>query len=416
MSQPETPKKQLTAAQPATKATLYLIGFQVLGMLIPILTLPILARALGVEVFGQLMLAQSLVFLAVILLDAGFNTESQRFIALADTNEQANQILLDNLLARSVFSIPVVAVLLLTPYFFPLVSYSLILFSLPLVLGTLLLPQWWLIALHKGRVLGIFLTLGRVLSAIAIVLLVGNSSDVIWAALASSSATFISGLLLWIYLYKDLQLNFRALNYQSWKSYFQVVKTTIFSGFFSSASASVPVLFLSHFSGTTATGLFSAADRLTRAAAYVLSFIEQTLMTRIAKVLQSSPAQAQQETRKLLQVLCSVLTLGALFNYFIAPWVVEFLYGSAFYDSVAILQILGAWLALYGIRKAMLTFWWSANGQLSVVAKFQWTEAGLIFVFSALGAYAAGAIGLSIALLGIEILLILLMLLVKKRG
>jgi O-antigen/teichoic acid export membrane protein len=64
------------------KATLWLVVFQVVGLIIPLLTLPILARSLGVTSFGQLMLAQAVVFLGVVFVDAGFNTESQRRASL----------------------------------------------------------------------------------------------------------------------------------------------------------------------------------------------------------------------------------------------------------------------------------------------------------------------------------------------
>lgn len=388
------------------KATLWLVIFQVIGLLIPLLTLPILARGLGVIVFGQLMLAQAVVFLAVVFVDAGFNTESQRRVSLAENSLECQQVLIDNFIARSICSIPIMLTVLLVGYFTPGLPFFLVITSLLLVFGTLLLPQWWYIAQQEGLKLGIISTIGRVLSAIVIFLYVRTPQDVLIAAIASCSATLMSGIMLLPYWWKNFHPIRSEINWSGWQKYIRDVSHNIFSGFFSSASASVPVLALGFFSGAFQTGLFSAADRLTRAAAHVLSFIEQSFMGWLAKTKNQNPQRANQMRTRLLIGLMVTLFIGASIVAVLSPWILHLLYGNAFLASTAILQALSLWFFIFGLRKAALTFYWSASGDLKVVAMFQWAEAVLVSLLAICGALWSGGLGVAIGLCFAELLLI----------
>jgi PST family polysaccharide transporter len=397
-------------------STVWLVLFQVLGLIIPILTLPVLARGLGVVIFGQIMLAQAIVFLAVLFLDSGFNVESQRRASVASNDLQVQQALVDNVIARAVCCLPVVLAALLFGYFMPDLPFFLILTSLLLVCGTLLFPQWWYVAQHQGIKMGIVATTGRLLSAAAILLWVHSPADALVAALAACSATLLSGVILLPQWWKNFKPHFELIDWHSWKSYLKDVRHTIFSGFFSSASASVPVIALGFFSGSFQTGLFSAADRLTRAAAYLLSFIEQSLMGWFAKFDQQDPMAAVRIRKQVLMALTCVLLIGCGAVAMLSSWVLQLLYGDSFVNSVPILQTLSAWLLVYGVRKAMLTFFWSATGNLKIVALFQWLEAALVSLFAVGGALWLGGLGAAIGLCTSEILLLTNMMIYYSRS
>lgn len=408
--------QQAESTQNIAKATVWLVIFQIVGLLIPILTLPILARGLGVAVFGQVMLAQAVVFFGVLFVDSGFNTESQRRVSIASNALEAQQALIDNFIARAICSIPVVAVLLIVGYALPDLPFRLVVISLPLVLGTLLFPQWWYVARQQGIKMGVISTMGRLVSALAIVFLVDSSTDATVAALATCSATLLSGLMLLPHWWRNFRPYKANINWQAWKLYLSDVRQTIFSGFFSSASASIPVVVLGFLGGPYQTGLFTAADRLTRAAAYVLSFIEQSFMGWLAKINQHDPKHASLIRKRVLIMLAIALLLGCSTVVFLSAWALHLLYGSSFVGATPILQTQAMWLLLYGLRKAGLTFFWSAVGDLKMVAIFQWAEAALVCVFAIGGAVWMGGLGVAFGLCTAEILLLASMIVCQKRG
>jgi polysaccharide transporter, PST family len=390
--------KKTTSSNALAKATVWLVIFQVIGMIIPLLTLPILARSLGVESFGQIMLAQAVVFLGVVFVDAGFNTESQRQASIAINSLDVQQILVDNFIARLVCATPVVIVLMLVGFFIPNLPFKLVALSLLLLFGTLIFPQWWYVARQQGLKMGMALMSGRLISALIIFVFVKSGNDQIIACLASASGTLIAGMLLLPSWWRNFEVLRGEINWSSWRVYLNTVRHNIFSGFFSSASVSIPVLALGFLAGTFQTGIFTAADRLTRAAAHVLSFVEQSCMGWFAKENDKDLQQADRLRVKVLCFLSIILLIACSSVALLSDWVLHLLYGNSFVSASLILQILCAWLFLYGLRKATVTFYWSAAGQLKVVAIFQWMEAALVCVFASLGAYLSGALGAAVGL------------------
>jgi PST family polysaccharide transporter len=397
--------KKMASTSTFAKATVWLVIFQVIGLVIPLLTLPILARSLGVTSFGQIMLAQAVVFLGVVFVDAGFNTESQRMAAIATSKLDAHQILIDNFIARLVCSVPVLFVLLVVGFLIPDLPFRLVVLSLLLLLGTLIFPQWWYVARHQGLKMGIALMSGRLISALVIFLFVKSSNDQVIACVASSSGTLIAGMLLLPSWWPNFKAQRAELNWSSWRGYLNSVRHNIFSGFFSSASVSIPVLALGFFAGTFQTGIFTAADRLTRAAAHVLSFVEQSCMGWFAKENDKDLKHADRLRVKALFVLSATLLVGCSSVALMSNWILQLLYGNSFLPASLTLQILCLWLFLYGLRKAMVTFYWSAAGQLKAVAIIQWLEAALVCAMAGFGAYWSGSLGASVGLCFAELVL-----------
>lgn len=408
--------KKIASTNGIAKDTLFLVVFQVIGLIIPLLTLPILARSLGVTSFGQIMLAQAIVFLGVVFVDAGFNTESQRKAALTNEPKAAQQVLVDNFIARLVCSIPVLLMLLVVGFLIPDLPFNLVVLSLLLLFGTLIFPQWWYVARQQGLKMGIALMTGRLISALVIFLFVKSSNDQIIACVASSSGTFIAGMLLLPSWWKNFKVTRVGINWSSWKPYLYSVRHNIFSGFFSSASVSMPVLALGFFAGTFQTGIFTAADRLTRAAAHVLSFVEQSCMGWFAKENAKNLKNADRLRVRVLLILSVILLIGCGSVAILSDWILKLLYGSAFLSASVILQILCVWLFLYGLRKATVTFYWSAAGRLKVVAIFQWLEAASVSVFASFGAYWSGAWGASVGLFLSELVLTIAAIVWINRG
>jgi polysaccharide transporter, PST family len=397
--------KKNTLTNGIARATLWLVIFQVIGLIIPLLTLPILARSLGVTSFGQLMLAQAVVFLGVVFVDAGFNTESQRRASLAVDSLESQQVLVDNFIARFICSIPILLLVLFVGVLVPDLPFLLVIFSLLLVLGTLIFPQWWYVARQQGLKMGIALMSGRLISALIILFFVKSTDDQIIACIASCSGTLIAGLLLMPNWWRNFKPQRNKISWTSWRQYLEDVSHNIFSGFFSSASVSVPVLAIGFLSGSFQAGLFTAADRLMRASAHVLSFVEQSCMGWLAKENNQDLVRADQLRMRALVILGGILFVGCGLVALLSDWILHLIYGNSFLSASLILKILAAWLFVYGLRKAAVTFYWSAAGNLKIIAVFQWLEAVLVCLFASLGAYWSGAFGTSVGLCISEIFL-----------
>jgi O-antigen/teichoic acid export membrane protein len=355
-----------------------LVFFQILGLAIPLLVLPLLSRALGTSGFGQLMLAQAVVLLAVLWVDAAFNVQSQREAA-ADIAKETKmpQALFDNLIARVMAALLAVVFLLCLPLLLPSLSYALLLASCPLLIGTLIFPQWWLLATGRGLFMGVATVLGRVGSALLVWLYVESAADIVIAALAISVGSLLSGLIVAPVWLGSLLRARSELSWTHWHAYARTIRPTLLSAFFASACAQLPVVALGAWAGTVQTGLFSAADRLTRAGAHVLGLIEQSLLTQWLQPIATDQAQLNQTRRIILLYLFSGLLLAIATAWFLAPWIIHFLYSDSFVMATHILRILLIWLLFQAMRKAFVSAYWVVDHDIKAQARIQWCETSL---------------------------------------
>ena len=382
-----------------------LVVFQVIGLAIPLLTLPFVARMLGVAEFGKVMLAQAIVFFGVVFVDAGFNTESQRRVALAKDAAQNIQTLFENLYARSVCAVPVALLLAGFSFLFNEVPQTYVVVAMLHILGTLMFPQWWLIGNGMGLQLGLASTVGRLVAAGLTLALVRSPEDGLLAVAAASSGTLWAGLLVAPAIRARWKAAGNPIERRSWRAYFNVVRPTIVSGFFSSASASTPAVILGWFAGISQVGFYTAADRLTRAAAHLLGVIEQSLMGTLARAEEQDTTQARALRRQLMAVLGGVTAVGCLVVGYAAVDVVHLIFGDKFAPVAFLLQLFCLWLWLFTMRRAGLLFTWSLRGELVYVSRFQWIETVCVTLFVALGAYWAAAVGAVAGLIACEFVL-----------
>jgi O-antigen/teichoic acid export membrane protein len=360
-----------------------LVFFQALGLLIPLLTLPWLSKALGVIGFGQVMFAQAVTLLAVLWVDAGFNVQSQRLATLdPDMERRLPQVLFDNFVARARAAWWALCALLLLPFILTDLSFSLILASLPLLLGTLLFPQWWLLAMGRGLVMGLATVAGRLASATLIWLGVHEPADLIFAAWAVSVGSVLSGFFMAKFWLLPLWRARHALSGSRWRAYKQSIQATLLPAFFASACTQLPTVVLGAFAGPLQTGLFSAADRLTRAGAHLFSVVEQSLFTQWLQPLVAQAHRLALMRQRILMWMFLSLTLAVSVAWVLAPWFVDILYGQGFSQSVAVLRILLCWLWLQSLRRLLVSMYWLVSGHVVWQARMQWSEVSLYGVLT----------------------------------
>lgn len=372
--------------------------FQVLGMLLPLLTLPVLARTLGVELFGQIMLAQFVVLFGVVFIDTGFNVESQRKVAVSTGDLGRLQVLLDNLIARSLLACVVTLIILIVGILTPGLPMWMVGVALLHLAGTLLFPQWWFIAREQGFRMGLASTTGRFVSAGAVLWLVRSPFDAGIALLAASSATLLSGFMVLPGLWREMQAHANALDWHGYREFMRSVRPTILSGFVASSAQSVPSVVLGWVSGPLQVGLFSAAERLTRAGAHVSGVMGLSVLNVAARMHRDGHYDMQQTGHWVLRWTAGMCLAGSLLLALLAEPVVRLLYGAHFVDSALVLQVLAVWLGLYVFRNIWITMHWRALGLLAQVSRIQWQEGISVFVVSLLGGWILGAKGVALGL------------------
>lgn len=375
-----------------------LMAVNLAGMALPLLALPILAHRLGVDAFGMVVLAQGIGMLPVLLVDAGFNAESMRVTGCA--REAAPlQPLLDNLIARTRLGTLAATGTLLIGMAIPGLPLAFVAVALLQLAGTLLFPQWWLIATGATPQLLVLQLSGRILSMLGVLWLVRTPDDALLATALQCGATLLSGAgFVATHLLPRLP-ELSALDRSGHRTLASRAMPAAGSGFAVALSTQTPQLFLGAVAGMQQVGLFACGDKIARAAAFAFGAIDQSFLAPVAGRSRDDDDASRRIARRVtLSTLAIALFTGvmlAVTAHRVVPW----LFGDAFAAAGAVLALFGAWLPLHATRRAFLNLHFAARGRQDLIARCQYVEAVTTVACCSLGASFGGALGAATGLL-----------------
>ena len=378
------------------------------GMALPLVALPILAQRIGPHAFGLVALAQSVGMLPVLLVDAGFNTESM--CVTGGAREDAPlQPLLDNFLARFRLAVPAASLTLLAALAIPGLPLSFAAVSLLQLAGTLLFPQWWLIAIGGTAQLFALQTLGRLIAIVGVVVAVQGPQDALLAATLQCGGTLLSGAMFFALRMLPRLGEFASLDWHAHRHYSARTLSAVGAGFVLGLSTQAPQLLLGATAGPQQVGVYATGEKLARAVAYAVGAFDQTFIAPIAR---QRNRQARENTRSgqsqhaadriVKWLLAGGALLGAAIAWGSSP-LSQLLLGRAFVHTGGVLAVFGIWLPSFVARRAFLNLKFAAHGRLDLVGRCQYIEATAVVVLCALGAATQGALGAAIGLVAAEV-------------
>ena len=381
---------------------------QLANYLIPLITLPFLVRMLGVEAYGSLAIAHSIVFFMVLLVDSGFNNLAIRELSRADLDKRTvNEIYAANLWLRAIFALGCFALLVVV--IAPLAHAELVplLFaSFLMVAGSLLFPTWLFQGLEVMHVTTICSVAGRLLATAAIFLLIRGPEDVLLAAIAQSSATALSGLLCSLFVIGRLKLNpfLPVRRILSISHAFLFKARSLWVSEFSTASMSnSPVFVLSLFVSSDIVGSYAAMDKIIRAAISVFQPLQKALFPKIAMAWRHDKGDQSIRDTWTLRLIVGALVAGVLLCVS-AGLVLQILFGSEFGGDVRVLQLLSAWLLLVVVGVTVNQFWLLASGNNVLYSRVLIAGAITQLMLTLTGTAIYGIYGMAGALVAAEML------------
>src|SRR5690554_686585 len=163
---------------------IFLLIIQSSNVLISLISMPLLIHALGVEQFGFVSLALSVVFLVNVWVSYGYNLTGPREIAINQGDHQAlSRITSKILFAKVLLAIAAGSILIVLIYGFGFFSpYRVILlFSLLLLFSEATTSTWFFQGLEKMKMVSIANVGGKLLYLLALILFVNSPDDAKWA-------------------------------------------------------------------------------------------------------------------------------------------------------------------------------------------------------------------------------------------
>ena len=320
-------------------ASLYLV--QGCRKLLPLFTLPYLARVLGPAGWGDVAFCQSMGDMISILVEFGFVLSATRDLAQNKSSRDAGgRIASGTFGAQLVLAIAGVTIALVVATRVPLLRTHPKLLCAGLVYGAAqgLTPTWLFQGLERMSVAA-FLEIASKVGALAAIFLFVHSPRDDWKVLAFQSIAPMASLLVGIWVAHRFLTLYRptlSMVHQSLKAGWRMF--LLRSGF---ASYSVGnVMIVAMFAPASVVGFYASAEKISRAITGLLLPIHDAFYPRLSQLAVHSAKENQRLTRisALIEIGCGLILTVVTFAA--APVIIRIVFGPTFRAAVPILQIL----------------------------------------------------------------------------
>ncbi len=336
------------------RAVALLFSAHAIGLLVPLLTVPWLARMLGPEGWAPVLVAQALAAWAILVLEFGFDLAGTRDVAQAESAgamaRTAAAVQRARLLLTPVVSLGVVVAALLLGHEHRLVAGTVV-----FVVARGLSPYWFFQGKQRIRAAAFIDTLGKLLPALAMFVLVREAGDA-WRVLAlqaTGAALATAALSIRMHRQHTLPPVSTREALEALRGAVPMFAARAASGLYLQANT----LILSLAAPAVAVATYGGAERIARAAINLLTPLTQALFPRISQLAKADPAQALTEIRRTLLVLTGLAVGGAVLIALLGKTVVALLLGASYTSSVAVLRVLVATFPLVAAGTVLGIYW-----------------------------------------------------------
>lgn len=193
----------------------YLSLLQIASYAFPFVTMPYLAKVIGVEGFGKIAFASALMLWFITIADWGFNYTATRDVAKNRDNKEKISEIFSNVFWARIFlmlmSFLLLAIcVLIVPKFRD--NMALIFISFLMIPGHIMFPEWFFQAMEKMKYITIFNVLSKTLFTVAVFIFIKEKSDYILQPLFTSLGFILSGIFAMYYILTKWKIRLKLVS------------------------------------------------------------------------------------------------------------------------------------------------------------------------------------------------------------
>lgn len=382
-------------------AALYAV--QILSYMLPLISLPYLARVLEPPSFGLVAFAQSFANWLAVVGEYGFNYSATRSIArLRDRKEAVAGIVMSIMGAKVLL---VLGMVILTAIaWFAIESFrthtALAFWALMIAVAATLSPLWYFQAIERTWVVAIlegFIRLGHL---IGIFIFVRSPEDT-WVALAVQAVAYGLATIIELWLmYREIPLKVPNLS-MSWVALrvsWSLFLARASDSFYTSANGVILGLLTSPIQ----VGFFENGNRLVRPGLSILWPLAQAIYPRVNHLIKRDAGAAMRLSRLALWATVGVGLVGGVLLAALAPILVTLLFGEQYKASIPVLQVMALLLPIVGFGYS-LSMQYMFPRQMDREVMYSVLSASVLnLVLALILAPRMGALGMAIAVVSAE--------------
>lgn len=307
---------------------------QIANYIFPLITVPYVARVIGVEGYGKIAFAHAVVIWFQTVADWGFNYTSLREVSQnRDDSNKIAEIFSNVLWARILLMVVSYAALAIFVLFIPTFrdAADIIFVTSLLLIGHVAYPVWFFQAMEKMQFNTILNVAAKLLFTIAVFVFIKKPSDYILQPLFGSLGYIVSGFVaMYIILFRFKVKILRP----SLKGIFETIKngTNIFiNQFVPNLYNSLSTIILGFVGGPSSTGLLDSGRKFSNILYPVFSAFSLSFFPYLNR--------RSDNHSKFAKIILPVAAVVSIVLFFGAPILVKLFYGAEFIKAVSIVRL-----------------------------------------------------------------------------
>ncbi len=386
---------------------IYLLLIQGTNFVLPLVTYPYLVRTLGLEKYGVVMMAGSLVVFLNILVDFGFNISATREVSILRNNkEQLSHFYWNVVLFKLITLIISFVFLLFLIFTFDRFrkEYLVYLFSFGIVLGQNIFPAWLFQGIERMRVITIINVLAKIIFTISIFIFIKNKNQYIYVPVLNSLGFIFAGLIGFILSLK--YIHFKQPQWKVMKNFVGENSSLITSNFATSIYTSGNTFILGLVGGEMIAGVYSSMEKLVLAIKTLYTPLYQAIFPWLANKPKKEIISFINRLKK--PILLSGLILAGIIYVFAEP-ILNLVYKDPVITGYAyVFRILGFIAVFASLNMIYVSLFFPAL-KLYKYRMIPMVAGGIInLILAVIGAWYFGITGVAVAAVFSELMILVI--------
>lgn len=322
----------------------YLSLLQIAGYVFPLITLPYLARVIGIEYFGKIAFANAVLTWGQTFVDWGFMYTATRDVAQNRNDKHKVSTILSNVLwSRCLLSIVLSIILLIAIFFIPIFrENSFILFiSFLLIPGHILFPDWFFQAIEKMKYTTIIGLILRLFFTVMVFVVIRNKEDYYWQPLLNAIGLIICGAIATFMIFHKWGYSLKKPNFISMIGYIKSSTDVFINNLMPNFYNSFSVLLLGFWGGSYANGIFDGGNKF--------STMVYQMQMMLSRAFFPFLSRRSDKHHLFAKINISIALLLAVSLFVLAPFIVKTMLGAKFEESIIVLRILSLSIFFLGL-------------------------------------------------------------------
>lgn len=308
---------------------------QVVGYILPLFTLPYIAKVIGVENFGSLAFATSVIVFFQTLVDYGFNYTGVRDIARVRNNKEHTSFIFSKIMVtRLILTIISFFVLLLMIWFIPQFqkNSTILLYTFLLVPGYAMYPEWFFQAIEKMKYSSVISTVIKILFTISIFVFVKKKEDYIYIPIINGLGFFVAGIGAFYFIIVKYKYRFNKVSTKDISNTISESTNMFISLILPNLYTNMSTIFLDKFWGKFNTGIFDAGNRFISISQQITNVLSRTFYPFLSRRI---------DKHSFYEIVSlSISAVVALILFLGAEFIVYNFYDSSYTDAIIVIKIM----------------------------------------------------------------------------